>query len=96
MPIIPSIKLHRELDKLDFKLIPTGIGSKASLSHGGKGDAVFGLKLLVNVLFLHVHTLQDRVLHFIFEAAIIRIGKSDLFFSTGNLIIPPIWCCAID
>jgi hypothetical protein len=52
-----------------FKRTGDGPHTKAALSHGGKGDAVLGLKLLVNGLFLHVHTLQDRVLHFIFEAA---------------------------
>jgi PAS domain-containing protein len=40
----------------------------APLSHGGNGNAVLGLKLLVSGLFLHVHTLQEKVLHFRFEA----------------------------
>jgi hypothetical protein len=42
----------------------------APLPHGGNGDAVLRLKLLVGGLFLHVHTLQEKVLHFIFEAAV--------------------------
>jgi hypothetical protein len=56
-----------------------GPHTKASLSHGGNGNAVLGLKLLVNGLFLHVHTLQDRVLHFTFEAA---LSLSALIFSS--------------
>jgi hypothetical protein len=40
-----------------------------SLSHACNRDAVLRLELLVSRLFLHVHTLQARVLHFIFEAA---------------------------
>jgi hypothetical protein len=55
--------------RCSFKRTGNGPHTKAALSHGGNGDAVLGLKLLVNGLFLHVHTLQDRVLHFIFEAA---------------------------
>ena len=46
-----------------------------SLSHARNRDAVFRLELLVSRLFLHVHTLQDRVLHFIFEAAHLKIIK---------------------
>jgi hypothetical protein len=43
--------------------------TEAPLSHAGNADAVLGLKLLVSGLFLHVHTLQDIVLHLIYEAA---------------------------
>jgi hypothetical protein len=39
------------------------------LSHAGNRNAVLRLELLVSRLFLHVHTLQDKVLHFIFKAA---------------------------
>ena len=41
----------------------------AALSHRGDSDAVLRLKLLVSGRFLHGHTLQEKVLHFIFEAA---------------------------
>ena len=52
-----------------------------SLSHACNRDAVFRLELLVSRLFLHVHTLQDRVLHFIFEAATSNQNKALLIKS---------------
>jgi hypothetical protein len=50
-----------------------------SLSHARNRDAVFRLELLVSRLFLHVHTLQDRVLHFIFEAALPKPRSGGLY-----------------
>lgn len=44
--------------------------SNTLLSHGYNRDKVFGLQLLVSRLFMRVHTLQDKVLHFKFEAAL--------------------------
>jgi hypothetical protein len=58
-----------------------GPHTKAALSHGGNGNSVLGLKLLVSGRFLHVHTLQEMVLHFIFEAAFprrLRVLLSDV------------------
>jgi len=55
----------------------TGIGphTEAALSHCGNGNAVLGLKLLVSSLFLHVHTLQEMMLHFIFRAALLNLAS---------------------
>jgi uncharacterized membrane protein YdjX (TVP38/TMEM64 family) len=53
-----------------FERAGNGPHTDTPLSHAGNRNAVFRLELLVNRLFLHVHTLQDRVLHFIFEAAL--------------------------
>jgi hypothetical protein len=42
--------------------------TNTSLSHACNRNAVPRLELLVRCLFLHLHTLQDRVLHFICES----------------------------
>ena len=52
-----------------FKRTGNSPHTEASLFHNGAGDAVLRLKLLVSGRFLHMHTLQEKVLHFIFEAA---------------------------
>ena len=75
---LPGIGVARQLASngrgRSFKRTGNGPHTKASLSHSGNSDAVLRLKLLIRSLFLHVHTLQDRVLHFTFEAApIIRL-----------------------
>ena len=52
-----------------FERAGNGPHADTSLSHARNRNAVLRLELLVSRLFLHVHTLQDRVLHFTFEAA---------------------------
>jgi hypothetical protein len=56
--------------RCSFKRTGNGPHTNTALSHACNRNAVLRLELLVSRLFLHVHTLQDRVLHFIFEAAI--------------------------
>jgi hypothetical protein len=47
-----------------------------SLHHACNCDAALRLELLVIRFFLQVHTLQDRVLHFIFEAATVSFNRN--------------------
>jgi hypothetical protein len=59
-----------------FQCTSDGPHTEAALSHRGNGNSVLRLKLLVSGRFLHVHTLQEKVLHFIFEAAQVhRAGR---------------------
>lgn len=51
---------------------------EALLLHGGNGDAVFALKLLIGSLFLHEHALREKVLRFIFEVSLPFKGKVSL------------------
>jgi hypothetical protein len=66
--------------------------TEAALSHRGDGNSVLRLKLLVSGRFLHGHTLQEMVLHSIFEAAgrsTAKAGKqSQLIYQAHNADLP--------
>jgi len=53
------------VDGASFR-VRTMTHTKPPLSHGGNGDAILRLKLQVSGLFLHAHTLQEKMLHFVF------------------------------
>src|SRR3954469_4903834 len=58
-----------------FQCTSDGPHTEAALCHRSDGNSVLRLKLLVSGRFLHVHTLQEMVLHFIFEAAPYRVDE---------------------
>jgi hypothetical protein len=79
-----------------FERAGNGPHTDTSLSHACNRDAVLRLELQVSRLFLHVHTLQDRVLHFIFEAGHIYPANPQHFtqelimaFSQASVRYPP-------
>jgi len=58
-----------------------GPHTKAALSRRGNSNSVLKLKLLESGRCLHGHTLHEKVLHFIFEAAVVpsRLSCQDPF-----------------
>lgn len=70
-----------------FKNKGDGPHTEAALSHRGNSNSVLRLKLLVRGRFLHGHTLQEKVLHFIFEAALV------LLFLSGSIKPYVMRCC---